>query len=1275
MKKFLKITYRFFLSLFNLILFAIFLGIILLQSPQIENSLLDYIFTKFKNETGWHVSLTATEGFLPFNLKAKNISIHRPDQQHLLAESGELSISFWDFLKGEFKIEYFHLDGVELTVSKSVIDQISSNSDHQLLDSSQIDSTITTSSSIPSYISYVLFHFIDFLLSQNFKIDYFNISNCNITIHDMTTLEVEILQGHIEYTHGNNNLDSKITFGSLIYPQQQTTLYFSGSPQTQSIILKNPVESFLSKIWKEIPPQLEFTLQIENQILNKTQNHPLNSKGFFQIDGSYASSFFPNSFTVTSNYDLNDLKSLKISDFQAKIFTPLHSEDTFNFKGQFSLEDFKEIEGFIKTHQHDVSYFSLNPHCPVHGELDIEIQFYGQLSNPNLSIKALSPSLHVDPNSNLQLILNENNPTALDPFIFHNFSLEAQIQKTHHVVYSRWKLNSKMKELPIQLGLAASWDLKHLFHLTDIKGHVAGSDFSGNLSYNSNKNLILGNLKAFGNNFEILKLTPELFIKNIDGLDNSIELAPKGSYELNLSLAEDQGKQEANILFHIINGEFYHYAFQQLELNSQWKDLFSKKIAPIGIIQAHIQGLKDIKSSFSSNEPTKNVFQAVSDYSFSTTLDFNQEEFPFNLEAKSNNSEELSFNAKGIWKYPFSTFSNNIDLLEDEHNVLYLTIHRFHGTLFSKPIVIDKPFQVTIEDDLIDLHPVSLTYDYIPFVFEGTHHPSYINYTLHGESIPLKWIAPLISQNADFIEGKASITVSFYGPPNEPQGDISLILNDTKFTDHPIAKTLLPLQGDFKAHFEHNFLDINGEITGINHEPIRLKSRLPCFFSMDPWTFKIDHLHTFSVHIETEVEIADVMELVDDEEKSLTGLAHIALDVGYINDKPHVQGHMSIHNGSYENLDTGAVIKDVRAHFIGDGHKLLLTELKGVDTGSGKISGNGFIYLEPEKNFPFELNLKIHQAELLHLDYAHATGSGNLRLHGDANKGTIEGVLDINQARITLPDEPHSHSNPIDIIYVNQPPYQPLPTIFKKSPTKWPVYFNLKLNVQNQAFVDGKNLNSQWGGHLSITGTTKAPLVNGEAKLIKGEFQFNGKPFVSQYGSINFAGDPVHKSTLYIVADQEVSNIKISAILKGHLYDPELAFRSNPPLSQKDIISWLLFNKGSSDVTSFEGEQLKNTMITLSSGNDSPGVLGKLRQSIGIDRLDISNTTDGDLNEVSLHVGKYISSGVFVSLKKSINADANQVAIEANLTPRIKIQAEVGDDAEGKMFLKYEKDY
>jgi translocation and assembly module TamB len=268
-----------------------------------------------------------------------------------------------------------------------------------------------------------------------------------------------------------------------------------------------------------------------------------------------------------------------------------------------------------------------------------------------------------------------------------------------------------------------------------------------------------------------------------------------------------------------------------------------------------------------------------------------------------------------------------------------------------------------------------------------------------------------------------------------------------------------------------------------------------------------------------------------------------------------------------------------------------------------------------------------------------------------------------------------AHMKAVDVKYVNVPAASNSKIVLLDEKDDIPIHLNVTLNIPGQAYVLGRALTSEWSGSITFTGTTDHVLTNGELNLLSGDYIFNGRSLMGANGTIHFAGDPATKTTLYVTASQEIDEYHVEMILKGPVHDPVLAFRSNPPLSKKEILSLVLFNSKISEITPFQGAQLSQTVISLSDGMDKSDTLSRIRNSIGIDRIDISSVDTCDSNEVTIRVGKYISRGLFVSVNKSITADKNQVAIEANVTRHIKMKGEVGDDAEANLNLRWENQY
>ena len=379
-----------------------------------------------------------------------------------------------------------------------------------------------------------------------------------------------------------------------------------------------------------------------------------------------------------------------------------------------------------------------------------------------------------------------------------------------------------------------------------------------------------------------------------------------------------------------------------------------------------------------------------------------------------------------------------------------------------------------------------------------------------------------------------------------------------------------------------------------------------------------------------------------------------------------VTGTVSVEQGSYESLVLGCSFQEIRGTFHFENGTLFCDSLRGRDAAGGTITASGSL---DKEGFAFDFDL--NNIHLLHLDFANAFATGKMAFIGNGEAAAFKGKLELKRFDIRLPDTTPARLQALEVEYVNQSDDESPPTFFE-STKPWPIALDIELKFPRHAFVFGTQFSSEWSGAVLLRGTLDEPLLFGETKILSASFLFNGKHFASNEGTVRFNGPVGRKTTLYLIAKHDLEDTEIDVILKGPLREPELAFRSNPPKSNREILSLILFNKPTGDMNVEESQELTRNIIKLSDQLSSgPTLLDRLKSSFGIDRIDI---TANDLDE-SVRVGKYLTNRLFLSLKKSMDDKPNQASIEAKLTQNIKAQGEVGDDAEARLMLKWEKDY
>ena len=371
---------------------------------------------------------------------------------------------------------------------------------------------------------------------------------------------------------------------------------------------------------------------------------------------------------------------------------------------------------------------------------------------------------------------------------------------------------------------------------------------------------------------------------------------------------------------------------------------------------------------------------------------------------------------------------------------------------------------------------------------------------------------------------------------------------------------------------------------------------------------------------------------------------------------PHFEGKLTLRKGVYEDLVTGMLYREMETDFLLNGTNVQILGLRAVDKAGGIILGEGELTIN--KDIPFVLYLESKRGEVIHLDYALARATGRIRLSGNRDGGIFEGELKIDESTIRLPEKTPLLFQKLDIVYEKiQPEEERIP---------WKLTWDLNIDFQSGIQVSSGIFKSEWRGNTTLQGTTDSPLLFGKGALVSANFNFNGKNFESTDGVILFQGEPGSKTTFYITAKQEVEDLKVEIILKGSLKSPEIAFRSNPPKPTKEILSYILLNRGTGGE---EFTDLAENAIKLDTTPSEVSLLDKFKSTLGIDRIEISGAEEESL---SLEVGKYILPSLYFCLKKSVTDGPNQAAVVAKFPHHFKAQGEVGDDAEAKFMLKWE---
>ncbi|MDO5614261.1 MAG: translocation/assembly module TamB domain-containing protein [Paracoccus sp. (in: a-proteobacteria)] len=236
------------------------------------------------------------------------------------------------------------------------------------------------------------------------------------------------------------------------------------------------------------------------------------------------------------------------------------------------------------------------------------------------------------------------------------------------------------------------------------------------------------------------------------------------------------------------------------------------------------------------------------------------------------------------------------------------------------------------------------------------------------------------------------------------------------------------------------------------------------------------------------------------------------------------------------------------------------------------------------------------------------------------------------------------------------------------TPPANPPRLDLTIDAPNQIFIRGRGVDAEMGGQMRITGTSRNVVPVGMLELIRGRVDLLGKRFDLTEGRVELQGSmtPVIRLVAETVQDDVITRI----IIDGDASDPDINFEASPDMPEEEVLSQLLFGRGLDNITPLQAAQLANAVAVLA-GRGGDGIVGRLRQGIGLDDLDLATDDEGN---VQVRAGKYLADNVYTDV--AVGDDGKtQLNLNLDINQSLRARGTVSSDGQSSIGLFYERDY
>jgi translocation and assembly module TamB len=445
------------------------------------------------------------------------------------------------------------------------------------------------------------------------------------------------------------------------------------------------------------------------------------------------------------------------------------------------------------------------------------------------------------------------------------------------------------------------------------------------------------------------------------------------------------------------------------------------------------------------------------------------------------------------------------------------------------------------------------------------------------------------------------------------------------------ARKGLSIDGAVKAALENDKVTLSANLNSPQGLTSTVNLVLPAEAAASPFRIALVRTQPMTGSFQADGEIQPLWDLLLGGERTVGGRLTAKADLAGTIADPKITGRADLTGGLFDDYATGLKLRNLTVGAALNTDTIALDNFQATDTAKGQVSGSGQVSLARGGGSTLTLNLTGFR--LIDNDTAQADASGNVVVtRGADGKAKIAGTLNLVKADINAAARTGPNIVTMDVIEKNRPfrideQLAPAPTTTGTSqPTG--VEIDVALKAAKGVLVKGRGLDVDMSLDARVTGSTAKPVLDGDAKVVRGAYDFAGKRFeFDDRGVVHLSNDPT-QIRLDLTATREDPSLKAVIRIQGTAAKPKITLSSTPVLPNDEVLSQVLFGTSASQLSPLEAAQLASALTALAGGGGFD-VIGGLRNFARLDRLAL---VGGGATGVSVAGGKYLTDNVYVEL-------------------------------------------
>ena len=413
-----------------------------------------------------------------------------------------------------------------------------------------------------------------------------------------------------------------------------------------------------------------------------------------------------------------------------------------------------------------------------------------------------------------------------------------------------------------------------------------------------------------------------------------------------------------------------------------------------------------------------------------------------------------------------------------------------------------------------------------------------------------------------------------------------------------------------------------------------------------------------------------LLEGITDVVRDVSG--EVTLDVRAVGTRrdPHMDGIISLSKAAFRVVSTGSQYKNTRASLLLARDRITVESLHVEDIDGHPLDAHGSLGTHELQVGNLEIDGTARHFEVMRSDLGAIAVDAAVRLRGRFEAPRIAGDITISSGTLRVDEiltrtlfQPYSTApaglTDIDAVAALNPWSRLGLDVALHVPGSLRLIGD-SVQISQDTPIGLGDINLRVAGDLYLYKDPAQPLsVTGSFDQVSGTYAFQGRSFnVFESSSINFRGDL--NPEIFVTVTRVISGVEARVSIFGPLRQPELRLASTPPLDPSDILSLIVFNTSTNQLSAGQQQQLVTRAGVLAAGFLAQPIVSAIANETGISILQIE---PGDVgSDIKVTVGREIAPGLIARFSRNFGQEAyDEATIEIYLSRLLRLRATYSD--------------